>query len=120
MFDGIEIGRIGREVFKGMPGLTQSILNISPFMEGGIIQDNDGGWRELGQEDVLDPGQKDIGVDAAFKEADGDQVQTEQGTNDIRAAFGVPIPASVTALPDGRVTLTTRHVLGKPALVNPH
>mgnify|MGYP003373139960 CR=1 FL=1 len=69
---------------------------------------------------MVDPGQEDIGVDAAFKKTDGDQMETEQGTDDVGTAPGVPVKASITALSDGRVTPAARHVLGKAALVNPH
>jgi hypothetical protein len=120
VFDRIEVGRIGRKVFKGMPGPAQGVLNIGPFMEGGIIQDNDGGRRQLGQKDVLNPGEENIGIDTAFKEADGDQVEAEQGTNDIRAALSVPVPASVAALANRGIAGSTRHVLGKSTLINPH
>jgi len=50
-----------------MPGVTEGLLNIGPFMEGGVIEEDDGGWRQLGQEDVFNPGEEDIGVDAAFE-----------------------------------------------------
>ena len=103
-----------------MTGVAQGILNVGSFMESGVIQDNHGGWRELREEDVLNPGEEDIGVDAAFKKTDRDQAKAKQGTDDVRTPLGVPVKASVTPLPDGRVTPATRHVLGKPALVNPH
>jgi len=103
-----------------MTGLAKGVLNISAFMERGVIQDDNGGRGQLGQEDVLNPGEEGIGVDTALEQTDGDQVKTEQGTDGIRATPGVPVKAPITPLPDGRVTPATRHVLGKAALVNPH
>lgn len=103
MLNRTEVGRIGGEIFKGMTGLMQGLLNISPFMESGVIEEDDGGWGQLGQEDVLDPGQKDIRIDTAFKKTDRQELEAKQGTNDVGAALGVPIKASVTALPDGGV-----------------
>ena len=67
MFDGVEVRGVRGEVFEGVAGVAQGILNVGSFMESGVIQDNHGGWRELRQEDVLNPGEEDIGVDAAFK-----------------------------------------------------
>ena len=103
-----------------MPGLAQGVLNVGPFMEGGIIQDNDGGRRQLGQEDVLNPGEENIGIDTAFKEADCQELEAEQGTDHVGAALRVPVPAPITALPPRRVARSTGHVLGKAALVNPY
>ena len=54
-------------VFKGMPSVAEGVLNIGPFMEGGVIEEDDSGWGPLREEDVLNPGEEDIGVDAAFK-----------------------------------------------------
>ena len=103
-----------------MPGLAQGVLNVDTLMESGVIEEDDGGWGQLGQEDLVDPGEEDIGVDTAFEQTDRDQMQTKQGTDDVGTSLGVPVKASITALPDGGVTPTAGHVLGKAALVNPH
>ena len=50
-----------------MTGVAEGVLNIGPFMEGGVIEEDDSGWGPLREEDVLNPGEEDIGVDAAFK-----------------------------------------------------
>ena len=43
-----------------------------------------------------------------------------EGADDVDAPLGVPVPLSVTALPDGCVTEPARHVPGKSALVDPN
>lgn len=51
-------------VFHGMTDVAEGVLKIGSSVEGGIIQQNDSGRRELGQEDVLNPGEEGISVDA--------------------------------------------------------
>ncbi len=67
----------------------------------------------------MGPSKEDLGVDAGFEETDGDELGTPKGTDHLSAPLGVPVPASVATLPDGRVTEPARHVPGKPALVDP-
>jgi len=45
VFDGVEIGRIKRQVFQGVANLAERVLNIGSFVEGGVIEDNHGGGR---------------------------------------------------------------------------
>ena len=53
MFDGIEIRGVRGEVFEGVTGVAQGVLNIGPFMEGGVIEEDDAGGSPLREEDVL-------------------------------------------------------------------
>jgi len=59
-----------------------------------------GSWGE----DWVDPSEEDLGVDAGFEETDGDELETQEGTDDVGAPLGVPVPTSVAAPPHGRVT----------------
>ena len=120
VLDGVEVWRVRREVFEDVTGLAKGLLNIGAFVEGGVIQDDNGGRGQLGQEDVLNPGEEDIGVDTAFKKTDGDQMEAEQGTDDVGAAPGLPVKAPLTALPQRRIPPAAGHILGKAAFVNPH
>ena len=120
VFDGVEIGGIRRQVFQGVTGLMEGVLDVLAFVESGVVQDNHGGGRQLGEEDLVDPGEEDLGVDAGFKKADGDEPEAPEGADDVDAPLGVPVPLSVTALPDGCVTEPARHVPGKSALVDPN
>ena len=120
VLDGIEIWGIRRQVFQGVAGLTAGVLDVLPFVEGGVIEDDHGGGRQLRKEHVVGLSEEDLGVDTGFKKADGDELETQKGTDHVSAPLGVPVPASVAALPDGRVTEPARHVPGKPALVDPH
>jgi len=85
VLDGIEIGGIRRQVFPGVAGLAKGVLDVLPFVESGVVQDDHGGGRQLGQEDLTEPGEEDLGVDAGFKKADGDELGTQKGTDHIRA-----------------------------------
>jgi len=75
VFDGIEIRRIGRQVFQSVTGLTKGVLNILVFVEGGIIQDDHGGGGQLREKNRIDPGEEGIGVDTGLEEADGEQMK---------------------------------------------
>ena len=103
-----------------MTGLAEGVLNVLAFVEGGVIEDDHGGGRQLGEEDLVDPGEEDLGVDAGFEETDGDELVAQEGADDVDAPLGVPVPTSVAAPPHGRVTEPARHVLGKSALVDPN
>jgi len=119
VFDGVEIRRIRREVVQGMASLTQGVLNVLAFVEGGVIQDNHSGRGELREENLMNPGEEGIGVDAALKETDGDELKAEQGTDDVDPPLGAPVPATITALADGRIAVPAGHVVSKAAFVNP-
>ena len=59
VLDGIEIGGIRRQVFPGVAGLAKGVLDVLPFVESGVVQDDHGGGRQLGQEDLTEPGEED-------------------------------------------------------------
>ena len=85
MLDGIEIGGIRRQVFQGVAGLAKGVLNVGAFVEGGVIEDDHGGGRQLRKEHAVGPSEEDLGVDAGFKKADGDELGTQKGTDHIIA-----------------------------------
>jgi hypothetical protein len=45
---GLRSGESGWKVFEGVARLAQEVLKISPFVEGGVIQDEHGIGRPLG------------------------------------------------------------------------
>ena len=119
VLDGIEVGGIRWEVFEGVARLAEGVLNVGAFVESGVVQDDHGGRGELRQEDVANPGEKDVRVDARFEQADGDQPRADESPDDVGASFGVPVARTVTALPHGGITVTAGHGSRKPALVDP-
>jgi hypothetical protein len=48
MLNGVKVRGIGWKVFEGVARLAQEVLKISPFVEGGVIQDEHGIGRPLG------------------------------------------------------------------------
>ena len=76
VLDGIEIRGIRRQVFEGMAGLTERVLEVLPFVEGGVIENDHGSGWPLGEEDVVGPSKEDFGVDAGFKKADGNELES--------------------------------------------
>lgn len=120
VLDGIEIGRIRRQVSPGVAGLTECVLDVLPFVEGGVIEDDHGGGRQLRKEHAVGPSEEDLGVDAGFKKANGDELEIQKRTDHISALLGVPVPTSITALPDGGIAVSVGSVVGKPALVDPN
>ena len=68
MFNGIEVRRIRGQIFEGMSGVKQSLLNILSFVESGIVHDHHGAWREFGQAFLYRPSMENITVDGALKE----------------------------------------------------
>ena len=61
VFDGIEIGAVGGEIFEGMLGAGDGLLGVLSFVEGGVVHDHDASCGQLGQELLPDPGSEDIG-----------------------------------------------------------
>lgn len=61
---------------------------------------------------------KDIAVNVGIDEADGQQGCSQEGSDSVRAAFGVPVVRSKTPLPFGRIAMCTGHIVTEPALVN--
>ena len=119
VLNGVEVGRIRREIFEGVAGLAEGVLNVGAFVESGVVQDDHGDGGKLRQEDVANPGEKDVRVDAGFEQADGDQPRADESADDVGSSFGVPVTCTATALPYGRITVTARHRPCKPALVDP-
>ena len=43
MLNGVEVGRIGWEIFQSVTGLTQGELKIGAFVKSGVVQHDHGG-----------------------------------------------------------------------------
>ena len=88
VLNGVEVGRIRREIFESVAGLAEGVLNVGAFVESGVVQDDHGGGGKLRQEDVANPGEKDVRVDAGFEQADGDQPRADESADDVGSSFG--------------------------------
>ena len=75
MFDGVEVGAVGRQIFERMPCAGDSCLGVLSFMEGGIIHHQPTSWAKLGQEIRFDPGSENLRIDR-----DAEQPHRQQTT----------------------------------------
>lgn len=117
-FDGIEVRGIGWQIFQNVPGFGDSVFYILTFVEGSIVHHDDAAGREFRQQGLRRPGVKDISIDTGVEQSHGQQEFFDQGADDIRAAFGMPIPYAVTSLTLWSIAMRTRHIVGETALVD--
>ena len=118
VFDGIEIGAVGGEIFEGMLGAGDGLLGVLSFVEGGVVHDDHASLGQLGQEILPDPGSEDIGIDSEAEQCDRQQATANQCADDVGAAAGMPVVGAMTALPCGRIAVRARHIVGKAAFID--
>jgi hypothetical protein len=73
LLNGIEIWAVGRKKLDMMPPLFNSGDDISSFVEGGTVQNDNGSLRRYRQESTLHPTEEDIGVDIAVPQFYGEK-----------------------------------------------
>ncbi|HPF59908.1 MAG TPA: hypothetical protein P5149_13575 [Candidatus Competibacteraceae bacterium] len=93
----VEVGRIRREVSKGVARLAEGVLNVSAFVERGVVQNDHGSGGTLRQEDVANPGVKDIGTNGGLEQTDRHKPQANKRTDHIDSPSGIPVTETVTA-----------------------
>ena len=101
-----------------MPGIRNGLPNVRPLVERGIVHHDHRVFRQFRNQVLSHPGKKDIGINRAGKQADGQQAKTQQCADDIGAAFGVPVLRAEATPSNRRIPPAARHVVGKPAFVN--
>src|SRR5215469_2539278 len=99
VFDGIEIGAVGGEIFEGMLGAGDGLLGVLSFVEGGVVHDHDASCGQLGQELLPDPGSEDLGIDSEAEQSDRQQATANQRADDVGAASGMPVVCAMKSLP---------------------
>ncbi len=120
VLDRIEVGAIGRQILQRMPGMDHGRLGIHPFVERGIIHDEDRcGW-QLGQQVLLGPGGKDIGIHVGIEQADRQQVLPNQRTKHVSPPAGMPVVHAGTSLAGRCLAVPPRHIVCEATLVNVH
>lgn len=108
MFDGVEVGRVWRQVKKGVSSILNGLFHLSSFVEAGVIHDHDAVWRKLGHQVLNDPSVEDLSVDCALEQTDGEQGFAEECTHDIRPPFRSPVVLSNTSFSTYRITMSPR------------
>jgi len=120
MLDRVEVWAIGRQILKRMPCVDKSRLCIEPFVECGIIHDDDRcGW-QLGQQVLPRPAGKDIGINVGIEQPYRQQVLPNQRADHVGTSPCVPVVHAVTPLSCGCIAVPPRHVVREAALVNVH
>jgi hypothetical protein len=118
VFDGIEIGAVGGEIFEGMVGAGAGLLDVLAFVEGGVVHDDHASLGQLGQEILPDPGSEDLGIDSEAEPCDRQQATANQRADDVGAAAGRPVVRAMTALSCGRIAVRARQIVGKAAFID--
>ena len=118
VFDGIEIGAVGGEIFEGMVGADDGMLGVRSFVEGGVVHHHDASCGQLGQQLLPDPSSEDLGIDSEAEQSDRKQATAHQRADDVGAASGMPVVGAMTALPCGGVAVGARHIVRKAAFID--
>ncbi len=101
-----------------MSFFLDSFQGIVPFMERGIVKDDDRIPRRIGQQFFAEPRIKDIGVYVSVEQAYIEQVEIGDGPNGICPAPGMPVLFAMAPLSFFTVAVVPRGIKGKPALVH--
>ena len=70
-FDGIEVGRIGRQIQKPGPCGLDRFAHSPDFVRGQIVQDHQVAGSQGRNQSLLHPGQKHFAIHRAFKQSRG-------------------------------------------------
>ena len=118
IFDGIEIGTVGREVEKACAHGFDQLTHFRPFVAGQIVHDDDVALAQFRDEDLVDVSLESETVDGSVDDKRRDEAAQRQGSNEGR---GFPMSvrnADPQALTARSATVTARHVGGGPGLVD--
>ena len=120
LFDGIEVGRLGRQIAHMRARCFDGILDASDFMAGQVVHDDDLARLEGWHQKLLDPGAECLAIHRA--------VQRQRRTEPIAAqgcdkCGGAPMAIWCLAqkpLSGRTAAVAPHHVGGKPGLVDEH
>jgi len=86
-------------------------------MERGIVHDNNRTFWQLGQQILFGPCMKDVAIDIALKQGNGEQAGSNHGPYRIGAPLGSPILRPVAPPAALAVAMRARLVMGKATFV---
>ena len=110
MFDGIEVGAIGRQVVKRRAGPLNRFFDASDFLTGEIVHDHDVAVAQGCGEKVLDIGQETRAVHRTIKDTRrGDLIVTQGGDECRRHPMAVRRRRD-EALPTRRPSIEPQHI----------
>lgn len=120
LLNGIEIRTVGREVLERVSLAGDGFSHVLSFMKCGIVHDDDGGGWSLREQILDEPCTEHIGVDRGIEETDRQERMPKKGSNRILPATGMPVFQAVTAHSSRGISVRSRSIKGKPALVEIH
>lgn len=115
VFDGIEVGGIGRQECAGAPRLGDELLGLLRLVEGGVVVEHELPRLEDRHQTVLDIGLKQGGSAVPLKDEGGNKRVLVKGVNDADplgavARFLPParLPAGTPAIGQGFIIVDAR------------
>ena len=72
VFDGVEVRGIGWEELDCVACLGDCAQDVGPFVDGCVVHDEDGFWRQFWQQILHRPRVEGISINIGGEEADGE------------------------------------------------
>ena len=110
MFDGIEVGAIGRQVVKRRAGPLNRFFDASDFLTGEIVHDHDVAVAQGCGEKVLDIGQETRSVHRTIKDTGRGDLIMAQGGDECRRHPMAMRRRRDEALPTRRPSIEPQHI----------
>lgn len=118
LLDRVEIGAVGRKEEQRGASRFDGVARGRRLMARQVVHDDDVAGRELGHQHLADIGDERIAVDRAVEHHRGDHAGAVQAGDEGR---GLPVSvghARAQSLAAPAATVVTRHVGGRPGLVD--
>ena len=114
-------GTAGMEVFERVVCDADGGFGVGAAVEGRIVHDQHGSWRELSDQVAFKPEVKDIRVDIGVGHSNAEQRPAKRApitlTGNPPPAFGISIVFADISLAFWRVAIGAEYVVRKSALV---
>ena len=82
LFDGIEVGAVGRQIEQLRPDGFNRLADPGHFMTGQVVQDDTVAWVERGNQHLFDIGHEAGAIDRAVEDGGSGQLVGAEGGND--------------------------------------
>lgn len=114
LFNGVEIGAVGRQVPHAGASGGDELLDLLDFMGGEVVENDDVALPEFGTENLLEVGREDVGVDGPFDQEWCLDTLRAQGGDE-----GGGLPVAVGNGPDTALACRTSAIESRHAGVEP-